>query len=72
MKEKFENTQKCEFLLELGKNIICQRYFTVRNFNPKAIYSLDLHHTVSYIIDKIESSLVFSFLVMVLMIYRLS
>jgi len=58
MKEKFENTQKCEFLLELGKNIICQRYFTVRNFNPKAIYSLDLHHTVSYIIDKIESSLV--------------
>ena len=58
MKEKFENTQKCEFLLELGNNIICQRYFTVRNFNHKAIYSLDLHNTVRYIVDKIESSLV--------------
>jgi len=58
MKEKFENTQKCEFLLELGKNIICQRYFTVRNFNPKAMNSLDLYHTVSYVVDKIEGSLV--------------
>lgn len=58
MKEKFENTQKCEFLLELGNNIICQRYFTVRNFNQRAIHSLDLYHTLSYIVDKIESNLV--------------
>lgn len=58
MKEKFENTQKCEFLLELGNNIICQRYFTVRNFNQKAIYSIDLHDTVKYIVDEIKRSLV--------------
>jgi|TARA_B100001564_G_C20624201_1_gene663872 hypothetical protein len=58
MKEKFEHTQKCEFLLELGNNIICQRYFTVRNFNPKSMYSIDLKNTLSYIVDKIESSLV--------------
>ena len=58
MKEKFENTQKCEFLLELGNNIICQRYFTVRNFNQRAIHSLDLYHTLSYVVDKIETSLV--------------
>ncbi len=58
MKEKFENTQKCEFLLELGKNIICQRYFTVRNFNPRAMNSLDLYETVSYVVARIEGSLV--------------
>ena len=58
MKEKFENTQKCEFLLELGNNMICQRYFTVRNFNQKAIYSIDLHDTVKYIVDEIKRSLV--------------
>tara|TARA_R100001509_G_scaffold135025_1_gene88751 strand:- start:232 stop:714 length:483 start_codon:yes stop_codon:yes gene_type:complete len=58
MKEKFENTQKCEFLLELGKNIICQRYFTVRNFNPKAANSVDLYEGVKYIVDEIKKNLV--------------
>ena len=57
MREKFENTQKCEFLLELGKNIICQRYFTVRNFNTKAMSSLDLHYTLSEIVDDIKHDL---------------
>ena len=34
-KQKVENTQKCEFVLKLGNNIVCQRFFSVRNFNPK-------------------------------------
>ena len=45
MKQKIDNTQKCEFLLKLENNIVCQRYFSVRNFNNKAMYSLDLHYT---------------------------
>ena len=54
--ERKEN-QKFEFLLTLNKNIICQRYFNVRNFNPKSVRSLDLYYTVSSIVDDIIDSL---------------
>ena len=53
MKQKIDNTQKCEFVLTLGKNIVCQRFFSVRNFNPKAVNSLDLHYTVSDIMEEL-------------------
>ena len=35
MKQRIENTQKCEFVLKLENNIVCQRFFSVRNFNNK-------------------------------------
>ncbi len=54
--ERKEN-QKFEFLLTLNKNIICQRYFNVRNFNPKSVKSLDLYYTVRDIVDDIIDSL---------------
>jgi len=54
--ERKEN-QKFEFLLTLNKNIICQRYFNVRNFNPKSVKSLDLYYTVSNIVDDIIDTL---------------
>lgn len=57
MKMRTENTQKCEFLLTLGSNIVCQRYFTVRNFNNKSANSLDLHWVVSDIVTDIKSML---------------
>ena len=53
MKTKLDNTQKCEFLLKLEDNIVCQRFFSVRNFNELATNSLDLHYSVTYIVDDI-------------------
>ena len=54
--ERKEN-QKFEFLLTLNNNIICQRYFNVRNFNPKSTKSLDLYYTVRDIVDDIIDTL---------------
>ena len=53
MKTRIDNTQKCEFVLKLGDNIVCQRFFSVRNFNELAIHSMDLHDSVSDIADDI-------------------
>tara|TARA_R110000824_G_scaffold18850_4_gene73982 strand:- start:50434 stop:50883 length:450 start_codon:yes stop_codon:yes gene_type:complete len=53
MKQRIENTQKCEFLLKLEDNIVCQRFFSVRNFNNRATQSLDLHEAVTYIVQDI-------------------
>ena len=33
--QKFEEKEKFEFVLSINDNIICQRFFTVRNHNPK-------------------------------------
>ena len=57
MKKNQDNIQKCEFLLKLNDNIVCQRYFTVRKFNDYAANSMDLHNLVTYIADDIESDL---------------
>ena len=57
MKQKIDNTQKCEFVLKLENNIVCQRFFSVRNFNNIATYSIDLHYTISNIVDDIISDL---------------
>tara|TARA_R100001163_G_C5008854_1_gene155455 strand:+ start:73 stop:522 length:450 start_codon:yes stop_codon:yes gene_type:complete len=56
-RQKGENTQKCEFVLKLGNNIVCQRFFSVRNFNEKAINSLDLHYAVKNIVSDIVDGL---------------
>ena len=48
---------KFEFLMTLGKNIICQRYFNVKDHNPKAMRSMDLHYYVKEISDKISEDL---------------
>jgi len=57
MKQKTENIQKCEFVLTLGKNIVCQRYFTVRDFNYSAAHSLDLHYYITNLKDELEEEL---------------
>ena len=57
MKKNQDNIQKCEFLLKLNDNIVCQRYFTVRNFNGNATNSMDLHDLVTEIASDIESDL---------------
>jgi len=48
---------KFEFLLTLGGNIICQRYFNVKDYNPKARRSMDMHEYVKNICEEIEYDL---------------
>lgn len=49
--------KKCEFILYINKNIICQRYFNVRNFNKDVINSIDLYYCISDSVELIESDL---------------
>lgn len=48
---------KFEFLLTLDGNIICQRYFNVKDFNPQAMRSMDLHYSVKNICEEISHGL---------------
>jgi hypothetical protein len=41
---KEQDSTKMEFLLTLNDNIVVQRFFNVRGYNPKAKNSLDLHY----------------------------
>lgn len=50
-------TTKLEFLLTLSGNIICQRFFNVRGYNPKVRKSLELYEDVKKICNEIESDL---------------
>jgi len=45
-------TTKLEFLLTLSGNIIVQRFFNVRGYNPKVRKSLDLHDNIKKICEE--------------------
>ena len=49
--------KKFEFILRINGNIICQRYFAVKNFNYKSIQSLDLIYCTENCVDLIQSQL---------------
>ena len=51
---KEQDSTKMEFLLTLNDNIVVQRFFNVRGFNPKAKNSIELYHTVSQIKDQLQ------------------
>ena len=52
-----QDATKFEFLLTLEKNIICQRFFNVKEHNPKSRRSMDLHEYVKNICDEISHDL---------------
>ena len=56
--EKIEEKEKFEFLLKIEDNIICQRFFTVKNHNPKTVRSMELYWSVEEIKDLIKKYLV--------------
>jgi len=60
----YNEVQKCEFLLKLGDNIVCQRYFTVRNFNKNAASSLELHESVTDITNELMLDLKYKTLIL--------
>jgi len=56
MKEQNEAV-KLEFLMMVNDNIIVQRFFNVREFNPKAKNSLDLYHLLKQFSNDIDYQL---------------
>lgn len=52
-----QDVTKFEFLLTLEGNIICQRFFNVREHNPQARRSMDLHDYVKEISQEIFDDL---------------
>lgn len=51
---KEQDSTKMEFLLTLNDNIVVQRFFNVRGFNPKAKNSLDLHYFLEQFQDELQ------------------
>lgn len=56
-KEKEQDLTKFEFLLTLEGNIICQRYFNVKEYNPDAIRSLNIYSYIKNISEEISEDL---------------
>ncbi len=52
-----QDLTKLEFLLTLEGNIIIQRFFNVKDFNPKAISCVELNDCVKEICDEISYDL---------------
>lgn len=49
--------KKFEFILRINGNIICQRYFAVKNFNPKSVSSLNLIDCVNDCVEMVQGQL---------------
>jgi hypothetical protein len=48
------DSTKMEFLLTLNDNIVVQRFFNVRNYNPKAKNSLELYELVKSLSEELH------------------
>lgn len=59
IEKKFERKfeKKFEFVLYINENIICQRYFSVKNFNPKVLKSNELIECIDECVNLIQSDL---------------
>lgn len=53
----YNELNKFEFLLTFQDNIICQRYFPVKNYNPKAKNSLQVSDYMRYMCNYISEDL---------------
>jgi len=49
--------KKFEFILRINGNIICQRYFAVKNFNPKVVASLYTIECLEDCVDMVQKQL---------------
>ena len=49
--------ERFEFELTVGDNIICQRYFRINNFNPKALRSYELTEAIRRCVTTIDNDL---------------
>lgn len=51
---KEQDSTKMEFLLTLNDNIVVQRFFNVRNYNPKAKNSLELYEFIKAFSEELK------------------
>jgi hypothetical protein len=51
---KEQDSTKMEFLLTLNDNIVVQRFFNVRGFNPDAKNSLELYYYMKQLKDELQ------------------
>ena len=51
---KEQDSTKMEFLLTLNDNIVVQRFFNVKGFNPKAKNSIELHDFMKSLKDELH------------------
>ena len=51
---KEQDSTKMEFLLTLNDNIVVQRFFNVRGFNPKAKNSVDLYEYIKSLKEELQ------------------
>ena len=49
--------KKFEFLLKINSNIICQRYFSMKNFNPKSVNSREMLECVNDCVEIVQKQL---------------
>jgi len=54
---KEQDSTKMEFLLTLNDNIVVQRFFNVKGFNPKSKSSIELHEYMQDVVDYLQSEL---------------
>ena len=51
---KEQDSTKMEFLLTLNDNIVVQRFFNVRGYNPKAKHSLELYEFIKSLKEELQ------------------
>ncbi len=57
MKEQMQDTTKMEFLMTLNDNIIVQRFYNVKGYNPKARRSLEVGAILKEVAELVENNL---------------
>jgi hypothetical protein len=57
MKEQMQDTTKMEFLMTLNDNIIVQRFYNVKGYNPKARRSLEVSNLLRIVGEIVENNL---------------
>ena len=57
MKEQMQDTTKMEFIMTLNDNIIVQRFYNVKVYNPKSRRSLDVSYALKEVAELVENNL---------------
>jgi hypothetical protein len=57
MKEQMQDTSKMEFLMTLNDNIIVQRFYNDKGYNPKARRSLEVSYILKEVAELVENNL---------------
>ena len=54
---KEQDLTKMEFLIKLNNNVVIQRYFNVKDYNPQARRSMELYENIRDIAESLQRKL---------------